>query len=227
MLAPMARRATLALLVVLALAGCGGGSKSNGEAGKSAAQVVADAQSAAENATIVHVVGSGIDNGKPLKLDLWIGNGRGKGHLEEGGLAFDLVRLGDTVYIKGGPAFWKSFGGAGAAQLLADKWVKAAASNSELASLTPLTDKKKFFAGILGQHGKIENRGETDYKGQKAVEIRDTTQGGSLYVAAEGTPYPVALQGGKQQGDVAFSDWDASESIEAPKGALDFSAFGK
>ena len=227
MLAAMARRLALALLAVLAVAGCGGGTKSNGEAGKSAQQVVKDAQSAAVAATLVHVVGQGTDNGSPLKIDLWVGNGKGKGHLEESGLGFDVVRIGGVVYIKGGSAFLTKFAGAGAAALLHDRWLKGSATTGQLASLASLTDKKQFFEGVLGQHGKVENKGETDYHGTKAVEIRDTTQGGSLFVAATGTPYPVALEGGKQQGDITFTDWDGSEPIVAPKGAVDLSSLGK
>jgi hypothetical protein len=226
-IALMARRLAFALLVVLAVAGCGGGTKSNGEATKTAAEVVADAQKAAVDATIVHVVGQGTDNGSPLKIDLWVGNGKGKGHLEESGLGFDIVRVGDVVYIKGGSAFLEKFAGAGAAALLHDKWLKGPATSGQLASLASLTDKKQFFKGVLGQHGKVENKGETDYHGAKAVEIRDTTQGGSLFVAATGAPYPVALEGGKQQGNITFTDWDGSESIEAPKGAVDLSSLGK
>jgi hypothetical protein len=227
MLAAMARRLVLALLVVVAVAGCGGGSSSNGEAKKTAGQVIADAKNAALDAKLVHVTGRGTDNGAPLKINLWIGNGKGKGHLEENGLAFDVVRVGDTAYIKGGSAFLTKFAGAGAAALLHDKWLKGPATTGQLAPLASLTDKQQFFKGVLGQHGKVENKGETDYKGQKAVEIRDTTQGGSLFVAATGTPYPVALAGGTQQGDILFSDWNGSETIEAPKGAVDLSSLGK
>ena len=226
-IAAMARRLALTLLVVIAVAGCGGGAKSNGEAKKTAEQVIADAQSAAVDATLVHVVGQGTDNGSPLKLDLWVGNGKGKGHLEEAGLGFDVIRIGDVVYIKGGSAFLTKFAGAGAAALLHDKWLKGSATTGQLASLASLTDKKQFFDGVLGQHGKVENRGETDYHGTKAVEIRDTTQGGSLFVAATGTPYPVALEGGKQQGNITFGEWNSSETIEAPKGAVDLSSLGK
>jgi hypothetical protein len=226
-IALMGRRLAVALLVLLAVAGCGGGTKSNGEAKKTAEQVVADAQKAAVDATIVHVVGQGTDNGSPLKIDLWVGNAKGKGHLEENGLGFDIVRVGDVVYIKGGSAFLKKFANAGAAALLHDKWLKGPATSGQLASLASLTDKKQFFKGVLGQHGKVENKGETDYHGTKAVEIKDTTQGGSLFVAATGAPYPVALEGGKEQGSITFADWDGDEAIEAPKGAVDLSSLGK
>jgi hypothetical protein len=218
----MARRLAVAVLLLLVVAGCGGGS-TNGEAKKPAGRVVTDAQQAAARARIVHVVGNGIDNGTPLKLDLWLANGKGKGHLEERGAGFDVVRIGDTMYVKGSSAFLKRFAGAAAAALLHDRWLKAPATKGPLAALAPLTDKRQFMRASLGQHGKLENRGLTERRGAKVVQIVDTTQGGSLFVAAEGTPYPVALAGGQAQGNVSFSDWDAGESIVAPKGALDLS----
>jgi hypothetical protein len=228
MLASMRRAVVVGslLALVLTVAGCGGGKKTNGEDKKSAAQVVADAKAAAKSASIVHVVGGGTDNGQPLKLDLWVGDGKGKGHLEEGGLSFDIVRVANTVYVKGSAAFWKRFGGAAAAALLHDKWVKVPTTQAQVKSIVGVTDKTLFLESILGQHGKIENKGIVDYQGQKVVEIRDTTQGGSLYVASQGTAYPVALKGGKNQGDIAFSDWNANESVVAPKNAVDLSALG-
>lgn len=219
----MWKRAALLLLAGLALAGCGGGSKSNGEAGKTAAQVVADAQAAAAGASIVHVTGAGKTNGQPLKLDLWVGKARAKGTLVENGLSFQVIRIGEEVYVKGSDAFLKQFAGAAAASLLHDRWLKGSATTGDLAALAPLTDLSTFFKGVLGSHGKIENKGETTYKGQKAVEIRDTTQSGSLYVAATGTAYPIALAGGAQQGDVDFTDWNAKVTIAAPKNAVDLS----
>jgi hypothetical protein len=223
----MGRRALIGLAVVVLLAGCGG-SSSNGEAKKSAEQVVSDAQQAAINASSVHVTGSITDNGTPLTLDLTLVKGqKGKGTLAERGLKFDLIRVGDTVYIKGSDAFLKQFAGAGAATLLHDKWLKGSATNGQLAALAPLTDAEALFKAALGQHGKLANKGETDFQGQKVVEIDDTTQGGKLYVAATGDPLPVALHGSKQQGSVSFSDWNAGATVEAPKGAIDLSTLGK
>jgi len=222
----MRRLALVGLLAVLALAACGGGKKTNGEEKKTAAQVVADAQAAAKGASIVHVVGGGVDNGQPIKLDLWVGDGKGKGRLAEGGVSFDIVRIGKTVYVKGSAAFWKRFGGAAAAALLHDKWVKVPTTQAQVQSIIGLTDKSLFLTSILGQHGKIENKGLVDYQDQQVVEIRDTTQGGSLYVASQGTAYPVAVKGGKNQGDITFTGWNAAEAVVAPKGAVDLSALG-
>lgn len=161
MLAEMRRAVIVAsfAVLVLGIAGCGGGKKTNGEEKKSAAQVVADAQAAVKSASIVHVVGGGSDNGRPIKLDLWVGDGKGKGQLEENGLSIDLVRVAKAVYVKAGAAFWKQFAGAAAAALLHDRWVKVPTSPTQVQSIIGLTDKNVFLSSILGHHGKIENKG--------------------------------------------------------------------
>src|SRR5438045_9008151 len=114
----MGRRLLVGAALVVAVAGCGG-SSSNGEAKKTAEQVVADAQKAAVAASSVHVSGSIVDNGTPAAIDLTLVKGKGgKGKLSESGLKFELVRVVDTAYIKGSSAFLKKFAGAGAAPLL-------------------------------------------------------------------------------------------------------------
>lgn len=57
------------------------------------------------------------------------------------------------------------------------------------------------------------------------VAIRDTTQGGTLYVAASGTPFPVAVvkSKGSSAGGISFDQWNQPVKLTAPKGALDFS----
>src|SRR3954451_321826 len=105
----MGRRLLVGTAIALALAGCGG-SSSNGEAKKPADQVVADAQKAALAGSSVHVTGTITDNGTPLKLDMTLVKDKGgKGTLSENGLKFELVRVGDTAYIRGSDAFWKQF----------------------------------------------------------------------------------------------------------------------
>jgi hypothetical protein len=226
--APVARRLLPALVVLsLAAAGCGGGSKSNGEAAKTATQVVADAKDAATSAKAVHVAGSITDAGQPLTLDITIVKGSGgMGTMSESGLKFEIIRVGDKAYIKGSDAFLRKFAGAAGAQLLRGKWLQGSATTGDLAALAPLTDITKLFNGALGSHGKLENGGETTFKGHKVVAIKDTTKGGTLYVAATGTPYPIAIVGGKDQGSITFDNWNDTVTITAPKGAVDMNKLG-
>ena len=227
-------RASAFVLVLLAalLAGCGGHGKSakpNGEASKPADRVLADAKAAATSASSAHVSGNIESGGTPIKLDLSTARGKGaKGSMSTNGLKFDLVRIGDTLYIRGSDAFYKHFAGAAIAQLLHGKWLKASATHGRLQSLAPLTSLGALFAGISSQHGKLVNDGKTTYHGDEVVAIRDKSDNSKLYVAATGKPYPVAIVGGKkgQSGTIAFDDWNKPVSLSAPSGAIDISKLG-
>ena len=228
-------RALFLSLVVTAvlLAGCGSSSskstKSNGEESKPATRVLADAKAAATNASSAHVSGSIRSDGTPITLDLSTARGKGaKGSMSTSGLTFDLVRIGDTLYIRGSDEFLKHFAGAAVAQLLHDKWLKASATSGRLKSLAPLTSLGALFSGVSARHGKLVNDGKSTYKGADVVVVRDTSDNSKLYVAATGKPYPVAIVGGKkgESGTITFDDWNKSVSLSAPAGAIDISQFG-
>lgn len=221
-----------ALLVVALLAGCGGSKQTapgNGEASKSAAQVFADAQAAATNARTAHVSGSIGPPGSQAKLDLSMVRGSGaKGSMSTKGLPFDVVRIGDTIYIRGSDAFWQHFAGRSLARLVHGTWLKGSATRGRLRAFAAITSLGAIFAGIGSHHGKLVNDGTTTYQGQQVVAIRATNDGSKLYVAATGKPYPVALLAGKggQFGKVTFGDWNKHVSLSAPSGAIDLSKFG-
>jgi hypothetical protein len=226
------RAPALALILAgLLLAGCGGHKKSassNGEASKSADKVLADAKAAADSASSARVAGSIVAGGTPIALDLSMGKGMAKGSMSTSGLKFELVRIGDTAYIQGSDDFYKHFAGAAIAQLLHGKWLKASIVSGRFASLAPLTSVSLLFDKVASNHGKLANDGTTTFKGQRVVEIRDTSDNSKLYVAATGKPYPVGIVGGKkgQSGTITFGDWNASLSVSAPKGAIDISKLG-
>ncbi|MGZ4365004.1 MAG: hypothetical protein ACXVFD_05360 [Gaiellaceae bacterium] len=218
-------RATAVLIVVAVLAGCGSGAKSNGEATKTPAQVIQDMLTATRDAKAVHFSGKVVTESGPITVDIRIVRGRGgKGSMAESGLSFELIRLGDKMYIRGSDAFYKKFAGQAGAQLFHGKWLQFRTSDADMASITPFTEIDTFFGGNTSQHGKLRNDGETSFHGQKAVAIKDTTQGGTLYVAATGTPYPVGIaSSGAESGAILFDDWNASAAISAPKNAVDIS----
>jgi hypothetical protein len=233
-LAATMRNATLSLLLAAALlAGCGGSSKkeetSNKEAFQPPASVLLDSQIAASNARSVHVAGNIVSGGTPIKLDVSMARKNdAEGSMSTNKLSFNLVRVGDTLYIQGSDAFYKHFAGAAVAQLLHGRWMKASTTTGQLKSLAPLTNIDALFNAIRSNHGGLANKGTTTYQGQKVVEIRDSSDGSRLYVAATGKPLPVAIVGGKKgdSGSIRFSDWNAPVSISAPKNALDISQLG-
>ena len=227
----MRASALVLVLAGLVLAGCGGHGKSassNGEASKSANTVLADAKAAADGASSAHVSGSISSAGTPITIDLSMGGDKAKGSMSTNGLEFDLVRIGETAYIKGSDDFYKHFAGAAVAQLLHGKWLKASIVSGRYASLAPLTSISVLFGKVASNHGKLANDGSKTFNGQKVVEIRDTSDNSKLYVAATGKPYPVAIVGGKknQSGTINFDDWNKSLSVSAPKGAIDISKLG-
>ena len=228
-------RASLVALVVAAglLAGCGsggsGGSQGNGESSKSPSRVLSDAKAAASSASSAHVVGNIDSAGTKINLDLSTVRSKGaKGSMSINGAGFDLLRIGDTVYIRGSDAFLKQNGGALAAQLLHGKWLKASATQGRYSSLAPLTSIALLLGKVNSTHGKLVNDGQTTYHGAKVIRIRDASDNSKFYVAAVGKPYPVALVGGKtsQSGTITFGDWNKHVSFTAPSGAIDISRLG-
>jgi hypothetical protein len=228
------------LVTVLFVAGCGGGgggggggtssSKPSAEGTKPAGVVVADAAKAAEAASSFHMSGQVPSSGRRIGIDLSIVHGKGAtGTITVGGAKVDLVLVGNTAYLRAGPSFWKQYSQAsGVSQLLVNKWLKFPAKSAELGSLTGQANAEALFKSLARNHGKLENQGKTTYKGQSVVAIHGVTKNGTLYVAASGTPYPVAVVKTEQPnaGTVTFDQWNEPVTLTAPKGALDFSQLG-
>ena len=215
----------VALLIAAVLAGCGGSSSSsgNGVADKTPAEILAATKAASDTATSVHVAGSIVSDKSPITLDMNLLAGKGgRGQLSESGLAFELIQVGGTVYIKGSPAFYKHIGGTAAAQLLQGKWLKAPSSDANFASLSQLTDLRQLVDQTLASHGSLKKSGTTTIAGQKVVGITDTTKGGTLYIATTGKPYPIEIsKGGSGGGKITFDRWNSSVTLAAPKNAID------
>ncbi|HEX4467368.1 MAG TPA: hypothetical protein VH025_09290 [Solirubrobacteraceae bacterium] len=224
----LATSSLLALLLGAAiLAGCGGSSSSsgNGVADKTPAEILAATKAATDTATSVHVAGSIVSDKSPITLDMSLLAGKGgRGQLSEGGLSFELIQVGGTVYIKGSPAFYKHIGGSAAAQLLQGKWLKAPSSDSDFASLGQLTNLHQLVDQTLSSHGALKKSGTTTINGQKVVGVTDTTKGGTLYIATTGKPYPVEISKGgspSSGGKVTFDRWNGNVTLAAPKNAID------
>jgi hypothetical protein len=224
-LGPRTLTSSLLTLVLVAVAGCGGGSSSagNGIASKTPAEIVAAAKAAADGASSVHVAGSVVNAGTSIGLDMELLTGKGgRGRLSENGLSFELIEVGGYVYISGSPAFYSHFAGPAAAQLLQGKWLKAPAASGNFASLGSLTDARKLLDSTLSSHGSLAKGATTTVDGRTVVAIKDQTHGGTLYVAATGTPYPIEItKGGKGGGKILFTNWNAPVTVTAPKSSVD------
>lgn len=208
------------------------GSAPNGIESKSPDAIVAAALAAGSGARSVWVHGGGVDNGEKLALDIHVGTRGGRGHLLAGGLSFDFIRVASTVYFRGDVVFWRKAAGpsyASLAPLLAGKWMKVSARKSVLGPFVAFTDLPVLLRGLLTNHGTLANGGLTTFAGQSVVAVRDTTQGGTLYVAATGEPYPegVVNNSGTSKGTIRFDQWNQALTVKAPKHAVDLSRYIK
>jgi hypothetical protein len=217
----------LALLVVV-LAGCGGKkSNANGEASKSADEIVADVRTAIAGAKSVHVVGSGTSSGTKLVLDLTYATGKsggGTGHVAINGLGFDVARVNGKTYFKGDANFLSQFAGSQAAKLMAGKWFYVANTTGTFASLAALTDLTALTNAIFSTSGTISKGAETKVDGKPVVTLLSKGNGGALYVATTGPAYPLEIKpgGGAGSGTIKFEDWDKSVTLTAPKNPIDY-----
>jgi hypothetical protein len=221
----------IAALLALTLAACGGGggsssssSSGNGITSKSPDQIVSAATTAVGSVNSVHVSGKVLSSGQNVALDLNLLNGKGgSGSMSQNGLGFKIVAIGPEVYINGGSAFWTKFGGSAAAQLLSGKWLKAPASG-QLSSLATLTDVQKLFSQLLSSHGKLATGKTTTVQGRQVVAVNDTTNGGTLYVATTGKPYPIEIsKPGSQGGQLVFDRFNQPVTLTPPPHAIDIS----
>lgn len=228
----IANRTACALLLSLAgLAGCGGSSSSNsnGVASKSAERIVEQSKAAAKGAKSVHVSGEGTSEGSHFAFDLDLVGGKGgRGEISQNGMHIQIVLIGKTAYIKGDASFYRRFAGKAGVQLFEGKWLKAPTSNEDIASLSSLADMGSLLDSALESHGTLKKGSATSVNGQPAIGVQDTSEGGSLYVATTGKPYPIQLlKSGAQSGKVAFDRWDEPVELTAPAHSVDVSELEK
>jgi hypothetical protein len=223
---PMRSRAAILAIsasLAAAIAGCGGAAD-NGVAAKPPDAVVAAATNAIGGAKSVHVSGSIVDRGSPITLDLDLAASKGgSGRMSQNGLSFRIIVIKQVVYITGDASFWRHFGGNGAAQLFHGKWLKGPATG-ELASLAAVTDLRNLFNQLLSDHGALAKGATSVVDGQKVIAIKDTTKGGTLYVATTGKPHPIKIaKTGPEGGHVSFDRYDEPVPLNAPANSIDIS----
>ena len=215
------RRAVPLLCALMAtlLAGCGSSSPTgNGVASKTPTQIVAAAKAAAAGAATAHVKGSILGGGKPISLDMELVAGKGgKGKVALEGASVDLIGVDKALYIKGSPAFYRKVAGAEAVRKLKGKWLKTTAKTGDFAALASLTNLRELTSSTLAAHGALSRGASITIDGRAAVGVTDSSNGGTLYVAATGTPYPLEIvDRGAGAGKIVFDRWNQPVVLEPP-----------
>ena len=141
-----------------------------------------------------------------------------------------LVVIGDDVYIKADAAFFKRCASADVVQSIAGTWLKFR-DNDPISKFSDATDLPSLFRALdldergLRARAPWTNDGVTTYRGKSVIAIHsdDDFMGAvTFYVAATGTPYPVAIVWTEDyKGDyITFDGWGKPVTLTAPSGAV-------
>ncbi|MGW7575358.1 hypothetical protein [Streptomyces sp. NPDC054765] len=213
-------------VLAVALTGCGGedpDAGTNGVGKLSAAKIESKARAAARRADTVRLSGNVVSQGRTYQLDMSLAKDGAKGALTTKAAAFQLLRIGDALYLKADAAFWagEKSGASGtpgrAAGKLDGKYVKVPAGDPVYQRFSGFTDKDTLLAGLLGLHGKLTTGDRSDIDGVRTIRVAaGAGSGGTLDVSLEGTPYPLRLQRAGGAGVVRLADWGKRVDLAAP-----------
>jgi hypothetical protein len=174
----------------------GAAPSSNGVASLSPPQILAKARTALENAASVHVKGLIVDQGDRIHVDIRIKRSAGgRGTLTVNGQTVELIRVGAKLYLRADEAFWRSqTGNAEVGKLLGGKYLVAPATHPDFKDLAGIADLK-WMSEQLANDAPLTKGKHKNVRGTDAIGLVDSgTDGGVLYVALQGQPYPLRLE---------------------------------
>ncbi|MGW2212243.1 hypothetical protein [Streptomyces sp. NPDC001781] len=210
----MARSAALCVLAastLTMLTGCGEedpDAGTNGVGRLPARKIQTQSRAAADAAQAVHLAGTVVTGGVAFKLDMRLKSGGGSGSVTSKGSTFQLLRVGDELYVKAGAAFWNHGGDTSAAGKLDGKYVKVPQKDPAYRKFSGLTEKDVLLPALLPLHGRLATAGHHTQAGTRTIRVTgDGGPGGTLDVSLEGKPYPLRLVRGGGAGTLTFSEW--------------------
>lgn len=228
-MAPMRSTVLVIVLATLLLSACGGSTsriRATGEATKSAAQIILDAQSAVRSARSAHYTISVSGHSTPYDSNITqAAPDRIAGYYtarDDHRVTF--VRDGRRLYLRSAPSFWTAIDkqrGSTLAKLTAGKWLLLPPF---LARLTPAPTPSRRLDQVLQLAGTFLNYGDTTYNGQTVIRLGTGTA--NLYLRPSRPDYPVAFvdDDGTR---FTFDHWNAPLSVAAPRHAIDLAKFGR
>jgi hypothetical protein len=225
-------RPAAALLGAAALAGAlalpaAAGASGNGSS--SAAQLVRQSAQATQGAKAVTVSANLTQGNQHTSFQLATGtSGNGVGTVTVNGQTIHVVKLGSTTYFKADNAFWTANGGQAAAQIFANKWLKAPSSDPDFSQFNSFFNLRSLLGSSSAPVGSARKVGTATVNGQPAIVIKggDSSSSGTVWVAAKGRPYVLKIQasGSGTSGTITFTHYGQSLHPSAPKGAISYTA---
>jgi hypothetical protein len=210
-----------AFAVALVAAGQGG---RRPEASKPASQIAKDAYRAAVAAKTFRVSGSVSAQGQQVSVNLVVHQKQAvTGSVTLQGHAIQIVVIRSRIYVNAPAAFYQAEGAsASQASEVSGHWVKLPASQAK--DFVEFDHANEFLHSLAHPKGALSKAGTTTV-GSVAVILVKSTTGGTLAVAARGTPYPVEFSGQSSggSGSLTFSGWNRPVAIKAPTNFIDAS----
>ncbi|MGA5062672.1 hypothetical protein ACPB9E_02680 [Streptomyces exfoliatus] len=199
----------------------------NGVGRLSAPEIEGKARSAANTARAVRLAGSLVSKGDTFKLNMRLKQDGATGSVTTKNSTFELLRVGDALYLKADAGFWSHEAqGDGtptdadteAADKLDDKYVKVPQGDPSYKQLRGFTDMDLLLAGLIGLHGDKVKGDRDQIGGIRTIKVKggQAGDGGTLDVALEGTPYPLQFARGGGAGIVVLSEWNKDFPLAAP-----------
>jgi hypothetical protein len=217
-----------AMLGAALFGGCG--SSDNGVASKSGKEILAASKQAAESASSVRVKGRSSQKRLSSSIDLRLTSNGGRGRVKFLGLDYEVVRIDNTIYVKGGKAFYEQLSAVLRKKLPVPEgtWLRTSATASPLWQLADVTSLKGELDRLLSTPGPVTKGAHMTVAGQKALQLKEKTKlyEGSLFVATTGKPYPIEqVKTGKgERGRTTFSGWGKPISLTAPSPSVELGA---
>lgn len=198
----------------------------NGVGRLPAGKIQAKTRTAAESAGAVRLHGNVVSGGRTYALDMRLKTDGGEGSVTTKGATFQLLRVGEQLFVKADAAFWSHGAGQGgegtadaaAASKLGGKFVKVPQGDPSYKKFSGFTDKGVLLDGLLTLHGKLATDGHDEQAGIRTIRISgDKGSGGTLEVSLEGKPYPLRLERAGGAGTLTFSAWGQDFSLREPE----------
>ncbi|ELS56279.1 putative Lipoprotein [Streptomyces viridochromogenes Tue57] len=194
----------------------------NGVGRLPAAEIQRKTRTAADSADAVRLSGNVVTSGRTYRLDMRLKSDGATGSVTSQGSTFQLLRVGEQLYLKADAGFWSDADGEGgtgaaAADKLDGKYVKVPQGDPSYKKFSGFTDKDVLLDGLLTLHGTLATDGHHEQAGTRTIRITgDAGSGGTLDVSLEGTPYPLRLTRAGGGGTLTFSAWGADFALEKP-----------
>ena len=198
------------------------------------------AKQALLTATSFHLKGRGNDGSETIVIDMHYGADSSDGSLTFGGAPLRLRYAGGDVYLRADDAFWRYAArqaGGGSGELpdsviatLRGRWVHVPDDVTGISDIAAIAIRQQYVQSVSGQSDsgpfRLGPRGVV--RGIPVVSFIDTSDRTTVYVAAQGTPYPLRIVGPTHGAGGTFDidSWNvpfsaprppASEIVELPR----------